>query len=168
MAKIAKITFFILLTSSFSFAQNVKEQDSLTNLLLIAKHDTSKIEIYLQFALESFNYDLRKSQHYIDSASIIARQYNLPQQIMRAKFAEGTLYFYLGDYRKALDNYLLYLEYFEKRKDDYLVANVKLNIASILIATGDLDKALEYLFSVLKLFEKEELRIGKKYQLKVK
>jgi len=168
MVKFAQITFLSLFINSISFSQDIKMQDSLTNLLQTAKHDTTKIETYLQFALEAFNYDLKKAQLYIDSASSIARQYNLPEKIMRAKFAEGTLYFYLGDYRKALDNYLLYLEYFEKRKDDYLVANVKLNIASILIATGDFDKALEYLFSVLKLFEKEELRIGKKISAKSK
>jgi len=168
MVKFAQITFLSLFINSISFSQDIKMQDSLTNLLQTAKHDTTKIETYLQFALEAFNYDLKKAQLYIDSASSIARQYNLPEKIMRAKFAEGTLYFYLGDYRKALDNYLLYLEYFEKKKDDYLVANVKLNIASILIATGDFDKALEYLFSVLKLFEKEELRIGKKISAKSK
>ncbi|MBP6431679.1 MAG: tetratricopeptide repeat protein [Ferruginibacter sp.] len=131
------------------FAANVlaqyKKTDTLKILLIAEKQDSNKVNLLWQLAKE---YQDNKP----DTALLLAQE--ALQLARRIKYIEGeskalallaASQYYMGNYPKALENYLLKLQIEEKRKvpKDYSVALNNIGLMYVLI--GEYDNAIVYL-----------------------
>jgi tetratricopeptide (TPR) repeat protein len=137
------VLFFSVLAIS-ALAQ-FKKTDTLKILLSAEKQDSNKVTLLWQLAKE---YQDNKP----DTALLLAEE--ALQLARRIKFIEGesksvallaAAQYYLGNYPKALENYLLKLKIEEKRKipKDYSVALNNIGLMYVLL--GEYDDAIIYL-----------------------
>ncbi|MDB5000855.1 MAG: multi-sensor signal transduction histidine kinase [Mucilaginibacter sp.] len=144
---------FIIFVAIDLYAQN-SEIDSLKKALVVEKDDKSRV-----FTLESLSFAYLSSHP--DTALKYALQgLQLAQQI---KYAKGEMactnalenvYFNIGEYPKALEKYLQYLEMKEKAKDGGNIAIAYFNLANVYTETNDYRHALMYLMKAKKADER--------------
>ncbi|MDB5063187.1 MAG: ATP-binding region ATPase domain protein [Mucilaginibacter sp.] len=144
---------FIIFVAIDLYAQN-REIDSLKKALIVEKNDKSRV-----FTLESLSFAYLSSHP--DTALKYALQgLQLAQQIKYAKGemactnALGNVYFNIGEYPKALEKYLQYLEMKEKAKDGGNIAIAYFNLANVYTETNDYRHALMYLMKAKKADER--------------
>ena len=154
MKKLIFAFSLIFSTYIISLAQNQKELDSLFQVLSIAKHDTTKMEIYLRIgdfyentipdsALKYHNKILEIADFQRDK-NIIALCYN----------HLGIVHQNMGKYELAIDYYLKAKEINEELNDDSNLGGNYVNLGLIYCYQSNYDKALEYYYQSLKLSEK--------------
>jgi two-component system NtrC family sensor kinase len=147
------ILSFIILFSIDLYAQN-SEIDSLKKALAIEKDDKSRVS-----TLESLSYA------YLSSHPDTALKYALQglQLAQRIKYAKGEMictnalgnvYFNIGEYPKALEKYLQYLEMKEKAEDRSNIGIAYFNLANVYTETNDYRHALMYLMEAKKADER--------------
>jgi two-component system NtrC family sensor kinase len=143
---------FIIFVAIDLYAQN-REIDSLKKALVAEKDNKSRV-----FTLESLSYAYLSSHP--DTALKYALQgLQLAQQIKYAKGeiactnALGNVYFNIGEYPKALEKYLQYLEMKEKAEDRSNIAIAYFNLANVYTETNDYRHALMYLMKAKKADE---------------
>ncbi|MDB5020751.1 MAG: multi-sensor signal transduction histidine kinase [Pedobacter sp.] len=134
-------------------AQN-REIDSLKKALTVAKDDKSRV-----FILESLSYAYLSSHpdtalKYALQGLQLAQEIKYPKGEMSCTNALGNVYFNIGEYPKALEKYLQYLEMKEKAKDGGNNAIAYFNLANVYTETNDYRHALMYLTKAKKADEK--------------
>lgn len=169
-----QIKVFVLLLSVFIalsakvFAQNL---DSLVLALKTATHDTARIKILGILAENCDNADILKyavPQKALCEKAIAAKLE--PARFYLANLASAinnTGYYYskTGEPSKALENYKLAYEAYEKIHDSVNAAYALNNIAFICNNQGDVSTALEYFYKNLKLQEAIRDTAGIAYSL---
>ncbi len=144
MKKLLTLTLFFVLVAINAFAQ-LKKTDTLKILLSAEKRDTSRVNLLWQLSNE---YQDNKP----DTALLLAEE--ALQLARRIKYVDGeskavallaAAQYYIGNYPKALENYLLKLKIEEKRKipKDYSVALNNIGLMYVLL--GEYDNAILYL-----------------------
>jgi hypothetical protein len=142
--KLSLLILALVACTALSFAQ-YKKTDTLKILLSAEKQDTNKVTLLWQLAKE---YQDNKP----DTAMLLAQE--ALQLAKRIKYVEGeskalallaASQYYMGNYPKALENYLLKLQIEEKRKvpKDYSVALNNIGLMYVLL--GEYDNAIVYL-----------------------
>jgi len=153
---------FTLLLSIFVPVGNkayAQDQDSLVKALQNAAHDTTRIKILGELAETCDNADILKytgPQKALCEKAIAAKLE--PAKFYLSNLASAinnTGYYYskTGDPLKALDNYKLAYEAYEKIHDSVHAAYALNNIAFIYNNQGDVPAALDYFYKNLKLQE---------------
>lgn len=133
----------VLLAPACVFSQG-NELDSLKKALLLEKTDTGKILTlcYISNTYQNFN---------PDSALIVAQQAHF--MASKAKYLRGesrafyemaSAYNSMGNYPKALENYLQQLKIEEIRNIPWNIASSYLNLAIVYVNVKDFDNALFY------------------------
>ncbi len=144
MKKLLLLTLFFAVIVLDTFAQ-FKKTDTLKILLSAEKRDTSRVNLLWQLSNE---YQDNKP----DTALLLAEE--ALQLARRIKYVDGeskavallaAAQYYIGNYPKALENYLLKLKIEEKRKipKDYSVALNNIGLMYVLL--GEYDNAILYL-----------------------
>jgi signal transduction histidine kinase len=150
--------YFLVLCFVLFFRTAVQAQsdevDSLKKALAVEKDDKRRVSI-----LESLSYA------YLSAHPDTALKYAMAglQLAQRIKYARGEMictnaignvYFNIGEYPKALELYLQYLEMKEKAKDGSSIAIAYFNLANVYTETNDYRHALMYLMKAKKEDEK--------------
>ena len=97
--------FIIYFISSAVFAQNLTI-DSLQVALRNEANQQKQSDILHELASQSWDYDFEKGFDYAEQAFKIAKASNYIQGQAQALTDKGLYYYFIGDYKNALANYL--------------------------------------------------------------
>jgi serine phosphatase RsbU (regulator of sigma subunit)/Tfp pilus assembly protein PilF len=122
-------------------------------LLIHAAPDTLKVTALLKLSDNYNDSDPKKGIEYLDRGYAIAKRINNAKLIAKVTNQLGNNYYYLGDYEKAIRNFLETLSANEAIKDAEGIADCLNNIGSVYIGQQDFKKALEYHLKALKMRE---------------
>ncbi len=142
-----KIYLLILLLSVFVasvFAQ-LKKTDTLKILLNAEKQDTNRVALLWQLAKQYQDNKPDTALLIAEQALQLAKRINYIEGESKAVALLAAAQYYLGNYPKALENYLLKLKIEEKRKipKDYSVALNNIGLMYVLL--GEYNEAIVYL-----------------------
>jgi signal transduction histidine kinase len=154
-----KIVFKIFLFLFFFSCSNVVAQqsiliDSLKKVLINAKEDTGKVNVYIELAVK-FNdkNDYEKSLQYGDSALAVANKLDFKIGIGRIFQNKGVAYFKQGNYPKALENYQSALKLFKELGDKVRLSNSYSSVAVVYRRLGNYPEATKNHFVALRIRE---------------
>ncbi len=146
--RIRLFTLFLILTN-LVFAQiNI---DSIRSIVSSNVSDTVKIKNLLLLTEYCQDNSNNKCVEYLNQAFAIAKKSDYKKYISEISNQLGRNYYYLGDYKRAVKNFLISLEANESLKDEVGIASCLNNIGSIYIGQEDYGKALEYHLKALNL-----------------
>ena len=129
----------IVLAPRISHAQT----DALRNELKEAKHDSTRLRIYLAIAQQQTNNNLDSTYLYADKAEQLAKQMNDPKGVADARYQRAYAVFYGGDGDSALHMYDRLLKDYRALGDSGSVAAVYNKAGFIYRDRGDRIKALK-------------------------
>ena len=134
-------------------AQNT-EADSLKRLLFITKEDTSRVMIYeaLSYAYLSASPDT--ALRYASTGLNLAKKSKDLKGEGYCINAIGNVYFYKGDYNKALQIFLQALKIRESLHDERTIAVTYSNIGSVYSEQGEYQQAISYILKTKQYDEK--------------
>ena len=149
--KVLCVLFVFLLSLNSLKAQN-RTTDSLLTLLKKDKADTSKVNHSNKVCKEYINIGLYDTAlHHSTAALQLSQKLNFKNGIASSYHNIGLVYYYQGDYPKALDCYLKALKMAEELGDKEGIANRLGNIGLVYSNQGDYPKALDYCLKALKM-----------------
>ncbi|MCW3104386.1 MAG: protein serine/threonine phosphatase [Bacteroidetes bacterium] len=122
-------------------------------LAISSAPDTLKVNYLLKLSDNYNDSDPKKGIECLNRGYAIAKRINNPGLIAKVTNQLGNNYYYLGDYEKAVRNFLETLAANEAMKNAEGIADCLNNIGSVYIAQHDFKKALEYHFKALKMRE---------------
>lgn len=94
-----------------------------------AKNEKNNLQIAEGYILVHFNEDFPIALKYIDSLAIVTKNINGSLYPTRTYLMKGNLYFKHDYLKKALDNYIIALQYANNQKDQKQIAYANINIA---------------------------------------
>ncbi len=149
------IIFFQAYTAEISFSQSQKRVvDSLTQLLMIAKEDTAKVNLLNALCAGEFKLaNYAKSMSYAKEALSLAQKLGFQRGIGNSLGNIANVYTQLGNAPEAIDNLLKALSIREKIKDKFGIAATYNDLGTAYLNTGDYPAALKYYFLSLKIAE---------------
>lgn len=146
--------FAFLLLANVSFSQ--APPDSLFKVVSSNAHDTTKVDALLQISSYYNDSNPNKGIEYLNQAFQIAKKKDDWKSLAKVTNQLGTNYYYIGDYEKAIRNFLETMKSHELLKDGEGVAGCLNNVGSVYVAQGEYQKALEYHLKALKIREENE------------
>jgi len=140
--------FLILCLPLMAFGQNI---DSLNTILASSASDTVKVNALYKLAGAYEDTIPSKSISYLEQALVLARK--TPNSLQLPKIANqlGSMYFYSGDYEKAIRNFIVTMKAYEKLKKRSGIADCMNNIGSVYVEQHNYYKSLEYHLKALKI-----------------
>ncbi len=142
--KIFSLTITFLCYTYFSFAQDVKKNDSLLKVLAAAKNDTEKINALSGISYNYLNSNPDSSAWYAQQALTLAKKTNDEKAIIGCMNGIGNALSVTGNVTASLQIYLEVLERSEKLKYDSLISVALNNIATVYGEQGDYKQAISY------------------------
>jgi two-component system NtrC family sensor kinase len=142
--KIFFLTITFLSFTYFSFAQDVKKNDSLLKVLATAKHDTAKV-----WAMQDLSYNYlysnpEKSAWYAQKALTLAKKINDESSVISCMIDIGIALSVTGSHTVSLQILLSALEKSEKLKDEKLISETFICLAEVYKSLGDYKKSISY------------------------
>jgi tetratricopeptide (TPR) repeat protein len=147
-----KILPLLFLFPCLLFGQH-KKSDSLFTFLKADKEDTNKVIHLNQLSNELIYFNIDTSIILSNQALSLAEKKQWERGVLTSLLQIGLLYYYKGDYHKALEIDLRGLQIAEKINNKNSIAKVYGNIGTIYNSQADYPKALDYYFKSLKLAE---------------
>lgn len=134
--------FALLLHGSFAQANKI---DSLSQLLSKEKSNTNKVTLLWQLAEQYQSFKPDTSLQLAQKALLLAQRIKFTEGESRSLALLATSQYLLGDYPKALNNYMLKLKIDETQNNPRNYASALNNIGITYILLEDYASALEYL-----------------------
>jgi len=138
------LSSFAITLSPKSFAQ-VSTIDSLSNLLSAEKTDSNKVTLLWKLAEQYQSFKPDTALQLAQKALLLSKKIEFTEGESRSLALLATSQYLLGDYPKALNNYMLKLKIEEKRNSPRNYASALNNIGITYILLEDYTNALEYL-----------------------
>ncbi len=146
--------------SNYCFSQkfiNLKTYD-VDSILLILPEQQGKERVNslnrLAVSLSFVDYDL--STKYADEAMDLANEFIYDEGVAEANRNLGHIYFYQGNYPKALNNYFEALSLYEKLKKKHKVGGIYLDISRTHYFANNFEKAMEYCNTSMDIFQERK------------
>ncbi|MEJ7740704.1 MAG: tetratricopeptide repeat protein [Chitinophagaceae bacterium] len=139
------LCFYSTLFTAGGFAQASKIEN-LSRLLLAEKTDSNKVTLLWQLAEQYQSFKPDTSLQFAKKALLLAQRIKFTEGESRSLALLATSQYLLGDYSKALNNYMLKLKIEEKRNSPRNYASALNNIGITYILLKDYTNALEYLY----------------------
>ena len=146
--RIRLFTLFLIVTNTVFAQINI---DSIQSIVSSNVSDTLKIKNLLLLTEYCQDNSKNKCVDYLNQAFAIAKKSDYKKYISEISNQLGMNYYYLGDYKRAVKNFLISLEANKSLKDEVGIASCLNNIGSIYIGQEDYVKALEYQLKSLNL-----------------
>ncbi len=147
------LLFLFSFFTTFSFCQDQKIIDSLTNRLKTAK-DTGRVNVYLHLSDRLRRNDPKQAMHYADNAIDLARQVDFSDGLFYGNMTKGLVFYDTGE----LDSALHYLEiaktFAEKNNVTAQLAAVYSNIGNVYGNQGQYKKCLQYYLTAVEYTHK--------------
>ncbi len=160
------ITVIISITTLYIYPQQSKI-DSLQALLKTTKEDTNKVKVLNSLCIElaGNNSNSKEAFPYAEYALILAERLEYKKGIANSCSNIGMMYYYKGDYDKALAFDLKSLNIHIELGDKLRIALLYDKIGVLYYDKGDYKKALPYLLKSLKIYKeiKNKQGIGNLY-----
>lgn len=158
----------LAICTSNSFAQTSKIE-KLSRLLTKEKTDSSRVTLLWQLAEQYQAFKPDTSLQLAQKALLLAQRIKFIEGESRSLAILATSQYLLGDYPKALNNYMLKLKIEEKRNSPRNYASALNNIGLTYILLEDYSNALEYLYQADSIVNASGEKIKKelKYNIKV-
>jgi tetratricopeptide (TPR) repeat protein len=141
---------YTLLLLFFLHAINIRAQspriDSLSNLLLTEQEDSNRVTLLWQLAQQYQSFKPDTSLLLSEEALLLSRRIQFTEGESRSLALLATSQYLLGDYPKALTNYMLKLKIEEKRNSPRNFASALNNIGLMYILLAEYPQALSYLY----------------------
>ncbi len=154
MKKVFLIISLILLVYSIGFAQDQKELDSLTQILTTAKHDTTKLKMYLKIG-DLYEYSMPDSALIYLNKLLDVADSNRDKEIIALCYNHlGIVYQNFGKYQLAIDYYTKAKKINKETDNKVGLGGNFVNIGLIYYYQGNYDKALEFYHKSLKISDK--------------
>ena len=144
--------FLIFFVFPRCFAQN-SQIDSIKNVLVTAKEDTSKVNSLLALSREFFSISPQEAINYATEAKDLATKINSLKGLAYAYKNIGIGYYMQANYVESLGSYDKALAIFDSLNDKTGVANILSNEASLYFNQADDEKALELNLKALQVSE---------------
>ncbi len=154
--KALALIFLLLLISVQFSGQNKLLLDSLQVQLKYTKHDSNRVKTLWQLSDYFWGDDLRQSYSYSTEALSISKKINDTRLIAVSHQKVGDAFFFMGDYSKALKNYLESLEKVEQLGDKVLLFTLYHNMGALMDRLKDFDQALNYYNKALYVYNNSE------------
>lgn len=141
---------FLLILSVLYFTvccqAQVSKIDSLSKLLSTEKTDSNKVTLLWRLAEQYQFFKPDTSVQLAQQALLLAQRIKFTEGESRSLALLATSQYLLGNYPKALNNYMLKLKIEEKRRSPRNFASALNNIGLMYILLGEYSKALSYLY----------------------
>ena len=134
-----------LLFCTFSIQAQQPKIDSLKNRLLTEKEDSNRVTLLWKLAQQYQSFKPDTSLVLSEEALLLARRIQFTEGESRSLALLAASQYLLGDYPKALSNYMQKLR-IEEKKQPRNFASALNNIGLIYILLADYPKALSYLY----------------------
>ncbi len=141
----AVLLFLLLIPCSLSSYSQQTTIDSLSNLLATEKADTSRVTILWKLAEQYHSINPDTALKLSQKALLLAQRINYTEGESRSLALLATSQYLLGNYPKALKNYMLKLKIEEKRNSPRNYVSALSNIGLMYILLGEYPNALSYL-----------------------
>lgn len=135
-----------LLFCTFSIQAQQPKIDSLKNRLLTEKEDSNRVTLLWKLAQQYQSFKPDTSLVLSEEALLLARRIQFTEGESRSLALLAASQYLLGDYPKALSNYMQKLRIEEKRNSPRNFASALNNIGLMYILLADYPKALSYLY----------------------
>jgi two-component system NarL family sensor kinase len=155
-----KIFLFIFLSVGVSVFPQDGFTDSLKNLLLTAKEDTSKVFLFTDIADELTGVDFKKSLDYCNKGLALAEKLNFKKGIAQAYSTMANAYSDQSDYTHCLECNLKALELRKELNLSHEIAASLDNIGNVYNDQGNFTKALEYYYQCVEIDTKNNDKKG--------
>jgi len=144
---------YILFLCSFPFLAFTQQNkiDSLLSVLKTVKEDTNKVNLLNMISKELNTSNPEQATQYVKQAILLSDKIKFERGKGNSYRIMGIIYYNVGKYKDALENYFKALEISEKNKDKKSTANCHNNIANAYYELGDYKKAIENHQEALKL-----------------
>ncbi len=145
--------------------KNLEAKNIAKYYLQKAKREKNTLQIAEGYILNHFNEDFPTALKYIDSLNIITKNAKGGLYPARTYRLKGNLYYKNDDLKKALENYLISLNYAKQQNDEKQIMYVNLNIAYINNYMGKNEEAAKtfkqyYNSKLLSAVENNQTRIN--------
>ncbi|MEO5997847.1 MAG: tetratricopeptide repeat protein [Chitinophagaceae bacterium] len=174
MKRLKPIHFLVLLFSFSTFFipggfAQVSKIDRLSQWLSTEKKDSNKVTLLWQLAEQYQSFKPDTSLQLSQKALLLAQRIRFTEGESRSLAVLATSQYLLGDYPKALNNYMLKLRIEEKRNSPRNYASALSNIGITYILLGDYTNALEYLYRADSTVDavRGKTRVELKYNIEV-
>ena len=124
----------------------VPKIDSLNKLLISEKADSNKVTLLWNLSLQYMSFKPDTSLELAQQALLLARRIKFIEGESRSVSLLANSQFLLGNYPKALNNYMLKLKIEEKRNSPLDYSRALMNIGLMYILLGEYPNALSYLY----------------------
>lgn len=146
-------TFFTTLLLNFLLAANATNIDSIIKLTTIV-HDTAKPALFNNIAKLYYSLSPDTGLFYCDSAIFFASKFNNKAQKALSLKTKGVLYYFMGNYVNALNNYSQAIDICQNIGDSATIAALLNNQAIVYELIADYEKAISAHLKALKYYEK--------------
>jgi len=157
------LSFFLLCLSlpKSSISQDVQfNHDSITQLIKQCKHDSDRVKIYNNTALEIDGYLPLESKKYANISLELATKINFESGKAIANKALGIVAYKQGDFSTALKHYFECLLYYENKNYLKGMASMYNNIGLLYGAKNESDKAITFHLKSLNIKKKLNDQFG--------
>ena len=139
---------FILFFLTYAVCGNAQagKIDSLSKLLLKERTDSNKVTLLWRLAEQYQSFKPDTSLQLAQQALLLAQRIKFIEGESRSLAVLATAQYLLGNYPRALNNYMLKLKIEEKRNSPRNYVSALNNIGLMYILLGEYDHALSYLY----------------------
>jgi AraC-like DNA-binding protein len=137
---------FINLINGVNNVEGIKSKlDYLDSIKQLARDDKNYKHLFTCYAAKAILDKNENQLFYADSIIDLCKYYNYEGELYPkdAYDIKGDFFFFQRDYKRALKNYLIFLDYSKKYNDRYSVYESNRNIAHIKRITGDYNQAVK-------------------------
>ncbi len=145
-----------MLLLALSLATHAKPKtDSLLQLLETAPEDSTRSLLLVEVGKSYIHRDIIKAEEYMHQAIEQSKAIGFPAGVALGTANLGVVWYYKGDYPKALEYYQTSVSMFEQHNDLKNMAKYLNNIGVLYKRQSEFDKAIEYYIRSLRI--KEEI-----------
>ena len=163
MKKINKYSILIIFFVSFFFSKTYAQEDN-TSFLIDSiqklEDDTNKVIAYNDLIWE-IKFDTLNALQIGKQSIELCEKLKYNKGLAYATKNIAAVYYYQGNYDKALEYYLQSLEYFEKSDFKIGIGKANHNLGNIYYQKGNWKQALEYYLTTLSIYEEINNQHGK-------
>ena len=155
------ITLLVSLLNTNVFAQDDNNTIFLLDSIQKLPDDTSKVIAYNDLIWKIKYTDILNAFQIGEQSIQLAKKLKYKKGLGYANKNIGAVYYYQGDYEKAIELYLKSLEYFNESKFKIGIAKSNHNLGNIYYQRGNWKQALEYYLTTLSIYEEINNEHGK-------
>lgn len=145
--------YIFLFISLGCFSQGTQEADSLLNVIKTSNKLEDKARAHGKLALLNLLSDIQFAKKHLDSSFALYTNINNEKGIASSHLKLAVYYRLEGEYEKGLNHIKYSIDYAEKTKDTFNIANSLFQKAVLYSLKSDYNESLEVFYKILAIYE---------------